>query len=360
MRCATAGPGARAALGAAVALALAARAAPAGAQPAAAPATAPPEAAAVGADPARGQVVVDSLWSPALGTRKRFLVYLPPSYARAPARRYPVAYYLHGLWGNETNWTRQGRLDAAADSLARLGRPELVVVMPDGDDSWYTTWHTLGTADACRADTTRREPAATYCVPWARYDEYLARDLVARVDSAYRTRADRGHRGVAGLSMGGYGAVTLALRYPDVFAAAVSHSGVLAPLFAGPRPYAAPARWAPSVDSLRTLYRGYWTTLPLALGRDTAAWWARDPGRLAARLRATAAAPDARGPGVPALFVDVGTEDGLLGQNRAFRDALGTLGVPVAYAERPGGHTWAYWRAHVGDGLAWLADRIGR
>jgi enterochelin esterase-like enzyme len=103
-------------------------------------------------------VVVDSLWSPALGTRKRFLVYLPPSYARAPARRYPVAYYLHGLWGDETNWTRQGRLDAAADSLARLGRPELVVVMPDGDDSWYTTWHTLGTADACRADTTRREP----------------------------------------------------------------------------------------------------------------------------------------------------------------------------------------------------------
>jgi S-formylglutathione hydrolase FrmB len=63
---------------------------------------------------------------------------------------------------------------------------------------------------------------------------------------------------------------------------------------------------------------------------------------------------------VPALFVDVGTEDGLLGQNRAFRDALGALGVPVAYAERPGGHTWAYWRAHVGDGLAWLADRIGR
>jgi S-formylglutathione hydrolase FrmB len=137
-----------------------------------------------------------------------------------------------------------------------------------------------------------------------------------------------------------------------VFAAAASHSGVLAPLLAGPRPYAAPARWAPSVDSLRTLYRGYWTTLPAAMGRDTAAWWARDPARLAARVRSE------RPGSVPALFVDVGTDDALLGQNRAFRDALAGLGVPVAYAEWPGAHTWAYWRAHVGESMAWLLTRI--
>jgi S-formylglutathione hydrolase FrmB len=191
-------------------------------------------------------------------------------------------------------------------------------------------------------------------VPWARYDEYLARDLVARVDSAYRTRADRGHRGVAGLSMGGYGAVTLALRYPDVFAAAASHSGVLAPLFTGPRPYVAPARWAPNVDSLRVAYRGYWTSLPLAMGRDTAGWWARDPARLAARVRRERPAL------LPALFADVGVDDTLLSQNRAFRDALAGLGVPLAYAEWPGAHTWTYWRAHVGESLAWLAARIGR
>lgn len=305
-------------------------------------------------NPPRGRVVTDSFWSPALGTRKHFLVYLPPSYDRAPAGRYPVAYYLHGLWGRETDWARLGALPAAADSLARAGRPELIVVMPDGDDSWYTTWNALGNADACRADTTRREPAATYCVPWPHYDEYVARDLVARVDSAYRTRADRAHRAVGGLSMGGYGAVSLALRYPDVFAAAASHSGVLAPLLAGPRPFAPPARWAPTVDSLRALYRGYWTTLPLAMGRDTAAWWARDPGRLAARLR------QQRPRDLPALFVDVGTEDVLLEQNRAFRATLGALGVPVDYAEWPGAHTWAYWRTHVGESLAWLGARVGR
>jgi S-formylglutathione hydrolase FrmB len=133
---------------------------------------------------------------------------------------------------------------------------------------------------------------------------------------------------------------------------------VLAPLFAGPRPFpdtlgAASVRWAPSVDSLRALYRGYWTTLPLAMGRDTAAWWARDPGRLAARVRR-----ERRGQ-LPALFVDVGTEDVLLGQNRAFRATMSALGVPLAYREWPGAHTWAYWRAHVGESLAWLGERVG-
>jgi S-formylglutathione hydrolase FrmB len=300
-----------------------------------------------------GTVQTDTLWAQSLGIRKAVTVYLPASYGRSPARRYPVLYYLHGLWGNETNWTRQGALAAAADSLAALGRPELIVVMPDGDDSWYTTWNALGTADGCRADTARREPAASYCVPWPRYDEYVARDLVARVDSSYRTRADRAHRAIAGLSMGGYGAMSLALRYPEVYAAAASHSGVVAPLLAGPRPYAAPARWAPSVDSLHALYRGYWTTLPLAMGRDTAAWWARDPARLAARVRGE------RPTLLPALFADVGVDDMLLGQNRAFRDELATLGVPLAYSEWPGAHSWAYWRAHVGESLAWLAARVG-
>jgi S-formylglutathione hydrolase FrmB len=154
--------------------------------------------------------------------------------------------------------------------------------------------------------------------------------------------------------MGGFGAVTLALRYPDVFAAAASHSGVLAPLLVGSTPDVGSARWAPTTDSLRVVYRAYWTTLPLAMGRDTAAWWARDPGRLAARLHRE------RPTRLPALFVDVGTDDVLLPQNRAFRDVLAGLGVPLTYAEWPGAHTWTYWRAHVGESLAWLARHVGR
>jgi S-formylglutathione hydrolase FrmB len=155
--------------------------------------------------------------------------------------------------------------------------------------------------------------------------------------------------------MGGYGAITLALRHPDVWSAAVSHSGVLAPLYAGPRPFAAPARWAPDLPALARSWSGYWTTIPLAFGPDTAGWWARDPGRLAAQAAAQARAA---GRPLPALFVDVGTSDRLVDQNRAFRHSLDSLGVPVRYAEWPGAHTWGYWRAHAPESLAWLLARL--
>lgn len=301
-----------------------------------------------------GRVQVDTLSSASLGTRKQFVVYLPPSYDREPTRRYPVAYYLHGLGGNEWNWVRQGRLDAVMDSLVAAGGPEMLVVMPDGDDSWYTTWNALVTAADCQRDTVRREPAASYCVPWPHYDEYVARDLVARVDSTYRTRADRRHRGVAGLSMGGYGAMSLALRYPDVYSAAASHSGVVAPLLINAGPFTAqtPPRWTGSVDSLAARWRGYWTTIPTAFGRDTIGWWARDPGRLAQRLR------DRDRRQLPALFLDVGVDDVTREQNRALHFTLDGLRIPHAYAEWPGVHDWRYWRAHVGESLAWMGARV--
>ncbi|HEY0777593.1 MAG TPA: alpha/beta hydrolase family protein [Gemmatirosa sp.] len=322
--------------------------APAQAQPAPAAAVTTPRAAV-----AHGRVVADTLWSPALGVRKQFIVYLPPSYDRAPGRHFPVAYYLHGLSGNEWNWVRLGGLAEVADSLAAHGAGEAIVVMPDGDDGWYTTWNRLATLDACRRDSTRAESAASYCVAWPRYDDYLAHDLVARVDSVYRTRADRAHRAIAGLSMGGYGAMALALRYPEVFGAAASHSGVVSPLYVGPTPYAAPAHYAATVGELHAYRPATWSTKPRAFGADTAGWWARDPGRLAERVLRTRPAL------MPALFADVGTGDQLADENRAFRDRLAALGVPLTYHEWPGAHTWTYWRAHVGESLAWLLAHIG-
>src|SRR5215207_2344427 len=200
---------------------------------------------AVATPPSR--VAADSFWSQALGIRKQFVVYLPPSYDGTSTRRYPVAYYLHGHAGDEWNWVRAGRIDRTLDSLIAGGVPEMIVVMPDGDDGWYTTWNNLGNNADCRRSTPpgrRSESVDAFCVPWPKYDDYITRDLVARVDSVYRTIPSRTARAIAGLSMGGYGAVSLALAYPDVFSAAASHSGVLSPLFVGPHPYAAPPRYA--------------------------------------------------------------------------------------------------------------------
>ena len=80
------------------------------------------------------------------------MLWLPPSYATNATRRYPVAYYLHGAFGNETNWINAGKLAQTLDSLVSAGTPEMIVVMPDGDDSWYTTWNWLGDWPGCRAN----------------------------------------------------------------------------------------------------------------------------------------------------------------------------------------------------------------
>ncbi len=297
-----------------------------------------------------GTLVTDTLWSPALGVPKALAVYLPPSYAASGRRRYPVLLYLHGLGGNERNWATAGRLPRVMDSLAAAGHPEAVVAMPDGDDSWYTTHARLPDPAGCAQDTLRRESVATFCVNWLRYDDYVAHDVVRHLDARYRTRADAAHRALGGLSMGGYGAIALALAYPDRFAAAASHSGVLAPrLLAALQPPRAGA----TMDELREGAGSLWRSQRQAFGGDTIAWRARDPAVLAAR--ALAAAP--RAP-LPALYADVGTDDRWLPQNRAFRDALAGLGVPLQYAEWPGGHTWEYWRAHLPASLAFLLARV--
>ena len=305
---------------------------------------------------AASRVVADSFWSPALGIRKRFVVYLPPSYDANATRRYPVAYYLHGMWGDEWNWVRAGALDRTLDSLTAAGLPEMIVIMPDGDDGWYTTWNNLGNNTDCRRGSPPQRQGETvdaYCVPWPKYDDYIARDLVARVDSVYRTVSSRSGRAIAGLSMGGYGAVSLALAYPDVFSAAASHSGVLSPLYTGPHPHASPPRYAGNEAELRTNAANLWPAMVLAFGRDTMGWWARDPGRRAARYGKAEQRP------IPALMIDVGAQDLYVDQSRDFRATLQRLGVQHRYAEWPGAHDWTYWRRHAAESLRWIGARIG-
>ncbi|MGQ0643753.1 MAG: alpha/beta hydrolase [Gemmatimonadaceae bacterium] len=305
-----------------------------------------------GASQTRGLVDTATFRSQALGTTKRYVVYLPPSYSQAAPHRYPVVYYLHGGAGDETNWTTRGQLHRVLDSLVAGGLPELIVVMPDGDDSYYTTWNFLGDYQGCLKQSPPRrtsEQPEEYCVPWPHYDDYIARDLVAHIDSTYRTIPDRRRRGIAGLSMGGYGAVSLALGYPDVFSAAASHSGVLAPLLTGYDSATRRARYAKTPEEVRSLY-GAWEVLRLAFGRDTSGWWARDPGRRAVLQSKRGA--------LPAIYIDVGREDRFLNQARAFRDVLLRLELRPEYYERQGAHDWEYWRRNAAHGVTFFARTL--
>ena len=281
----------------------------------------------------RGTLSVRSLYSPALGVRKRYQVYLPASYLRESRRRYPVAYLLHGRTGNEADWTARGDLDAIADSLfaAPAGAPGLILIMPDGDNSFWVNWDSWPGFAACARDTLLAEAAPSFCVNRAGYGDYVAHDLVAEVDAAFRTVPERAHRGLMGLSMGGTGALTLALTYPDVFGATAA--------FSAPHPIERAAG-----RPVGPLTQARW-------GADTSSWWRHSPDRAARRLRGA-------GKSFPAIRIEIGRADMYLEENRAFAATLRGLGVEHEYLEGDGGHEWSYWRPRIAATLAWLARRI--
>lgn len=124
-------------------------------------------------------------------------VYVPPGYDRSE-RRYPVLYLLHGIGGGFTDWTRHWNLKGTMDALIASGAPPFLVVMPNGGNR-------LGGGFYLDSPVS------------GKWETYLLRELVPRVDRDFRTAAAPASRGVAGHSMGGFGALRLGMRHPDVF-----------------------------------------------------------------------------------------------------------------------------------------------
>ena len=297
--------------------------------------------------PSHAQTV--TFHSDALGVDKSFVLYLPTSYASSPNKRYPVFYYLNGLGGDETNWTKLGQLDRAADALAL----DAIVVMPDGDDSFYIDSAEPIDYDACRKDGTGlfnpMESRAHTCVKARKYETYITSDLVAYVDGHYRTIASRDGRAIAGLSMGGYGALMLAARHPDLYAATASHSGVDSLFYEGPHPYDAAhakigsdvATWGSGVEPIGGWVRGLF-------GPDKANWDAHDPVTLLTKL----------GPGKLAIYLDCGTEDdfGLDAAAAYLHDRLTANHIEHEFFLGKGRHSFAFWAPRVPESLKFLRD----
>jgi diacylglycerol O-acyltransferase/trehalose O-mycolyltransferase len=245
-----------------------------------------------------------TLRTPALEGATRVRVLLPAGYARDPGRRYPVIYLLHGADSDETSWTRFG------DAEAITARAPLIVVMPDGGrQGWYTDWY--------RGSRPVRP----------RWETYHVGELVPWVDAHFRTVAGRRGRAIAGLSMGGYGALTYAARHPDVYAAAASFSGAL------------------EIGSEEALG-------PRA--GNAARWRAHLPISLAPRLRSLALVELRTGDGPPGPLDRAGTprdcgacdlERFLHPANVRMHERLARLGIRHVWDDYgPGTHDWPYWR----------------
>ena len=154
------------------------------------------------------RLVEYTLTTPALAAPTIVRVLLPADYAAQPAKRFPVLYLLNGCCDYDVNgaqaWTTHGEAEAATKDL------DVIVVMPDGGKGgFYTDWYNNGAGGP------------------PEYETYHIGELVPWIDQTFRTRAARGGRAIAGLSMGGFGAMSYAARHPDMFVAAAAFSGAV-------------------------------------------------------------------------------------------------------------------------------------
>ena len=260
-----------------------------------------PAAPAVGVSSRLQEVTFESA---ALGGPAKYLVALPEGY-EAATNPVPVLYLLHGLTGGYRDWSTRTRLfDHLADA-------NLLVVMPDADDSWYVN-----------------------AGERAGYEDYVALDLVADVERRFRALATREGRAIAGLSMGGYGAIKIAFRYPDKFSVAGSFSGAFEVIRDG-----RPGRWVRDPKAFRRLFGPPGS--PRRIENDVF-------------LLARKADPAM----VPYFYLDCGTGDPLLPANRDFVAILRQRKVAYEYHESPGAHRWDYWDRRLPELLRVIEQRL--
>jgi len=237
---------------------------------------------------AHGTVHLHDYASQALGITRRLRVYTPPDYDATAKRRYPILYLLHGAGDNEATWTEFGRAHLILDNLIADGKAQpMIMVMTDG--------HAL----VNHSTETRAKNVTAF-------EQDLLGDVLPLVETRYRVLADREHRAIAGLSMGGNQALLIGLNHRDRFAwIAGMSSAVREPK----QPLT--SFWASPVS----------TKYPLRL-----------------------------------LWMKIGRDDFLLLENRRFTAMLDEKKVPHEYSESEGGHTWHIWRAYFAE----LAPKLFR
>jgi putative tributyrin esterase len=234
-----------------------------------------------------------------LPAARNAVVVLPAGY-HASARRYPVLYLLHGHDGGHRNWVDRTNL------LAHTARLPLIVVLPDAGNSWYTN---------------------SSARPAEKFEEYVAREIPAFIDLHFRTLTYREARYVAGLSMGGYGALKLGLKYPGRFSLVGSFS-------------AAP---------LAAVGTGSQTRMD-AFGSEGSATQAENDLVALTGAASVAAAPY--------FYIDSGTADALTPDNRTLVQAMQARGLAYEYHEVPGAHTWEFWDRRLPVFLRLVEERI--
>jgi putative tributyrin esterase len=254
-------------------------------------------------------------------------VVLPANYRASRTTRYPVLYLLHGWAGHYTDWlTRTNVADYASQY-------RMIVVMPEGNNSWYV--------DGASVRTPRGQPAwgGGSEGPGDKYESYFLQEVMPDVDKRYRTIQSRYGRAIAGLSMGGYGAIKYGLKFPATFVFAASMSGAFGVTRYTEKEMGG-ANWEPFLKTFGPP------------GSETRK--ANDVFEIARGLSASRVAS------LPYFYFDCGTEDAPqhFNANRELSELFLQKKIPHEYRQLPGNHSWAYWDQQVPEVLKITAEKL--
>lgn len=267
----------------------------------------------------KGKVIEErTLKSVALNRSVKYTIYLPADYETSD-RTYPVVYLLHGYTDNHTGWLQFGEINRLADAAIADGTiPPMIIVMPNGDSSWY-----INSYDGKE-----------------KYEDFFVNEFMPTIEKTYRIKAERRYRGIAGLSMGGYGTLILSLKHPELFSAA------------------APLSAAVFDDNAMTSMsdQNYENTFGQLFGRGLKgkdrlndSWYSNS----VLKIVETKSAADIR---KVRYWIDCGDDDFLTKGNCLLHIALTEKGIPHEYRVRDGAHTWTYWRTGIIPALAFIGD----
>jgi S-formylglutathione hydrolase FrmB len=252
----------------------------------------------------------------------RYTVYLPFDYETS-TRYYPVVYLLHGYTDNDMAWIQFGEANMIADeAIAGMEIPSMILVMPDGGVSWYINNYNDS----------------------VRYEDFFFKEFIPFIESHYRIRTERSYRGIAGLSMGGYGTLVYALKHPDMFAACAALSAAIR-----------------TEDEMINMKTDQWENEfgnvygPNLKGKNriTSHYLANDPFNI---IKTS----DSNKIKTVRIYLDCGDDDHLYKGNSTFHILLRDLNIPHEYRVRDGGHNWSYWRSGLKDALKFIGTSFHR
>lgn len=258
--------------------------------------------------PQSGKVEYKSMPSKILNENREYAVYLPKSYNTNTDKTYPILYLLHGGGGSHTDWAKQGSLEGAANQIIDANEAcEMIIVCPEAGKTFMNYFNS----------------------PDWKYEDYFFQELIPFMESNYRVLADKKHRAIAGLSMGGQGTVVYASHHPELFCAAYAMSGYLysmdLPFFDPDDPVQKKLNQLVEENNCIEFLKN--ASVDKVENLKTVSW-----------------------------FIDCGDDDFTFPLNMEFVEEMQKKQIPYQLRVRDGGHTWEYWHSALYIALPFVSN----